>query len=211
MKKVYALNASPRKGWTSEELLDSFIQGIKDTTSEIEVEKVHIYDLDYKGCRSCFACQLKSSEEEICLYRDGAYDLLRGIKTSDGLVFAAPIYYSDLPSQMRALIERLFHSGDAKREIPTSMIYTMNQPEDVSELRFRPHTDRIAEFFRRGFHTEPDELYSCFTLHWNNPEKYKWPMELYERKVEHRETQWPIDLKNAYDAGVRFAGRVLSC
>ena len=149
--KVYALNASPRKGWNCDRLLDRFIEGVKDT---------------------------------------------------------APIYYSEVPSQMRALIERLFHPGDAPHEVPVSMIYTMNQPEDVSELRFRPHTDRIAGTFRSQFHTEPDEYYACFTLHWQNPEDYKWPLELYERKVEYKEKQWPVDLQNCCDAGVRFAGRV---
>jgi multimeric flavodoxin WrbA len=60
--KIYALNASPRKGWNSDEMLASFINGVKEVNPDIEVEKVNIYDLDFKGCRSCFACQLKSTE-----------------------------------------------------------------------------------------------------------------------------------------------------
>ena len=206
--KVYALNASPRKGWNCDQLLDRFIEGVRDTAPEIEVEKVNIYDLDYKGCRSCFACMHKSTENGFCLYRDGAYELLRNIKTGDGLVFSAPIYYSEVPSQMRALIERLFHPGNAPHEIPVTMIYTMNQPEDVSERRFRPHMDGIGGTFRGAFHTEPDEVDAYFTLHWQHPEDYNWPMELYDRKVEYKEKQWPVDLQNCYDAGVRFAGRV---
>ena len=79
--KIYALNASPRKGWNSDEMLDSFIKGVRDTDPDIGIEKVNIYDLDYKGCRSCFACQLKTTESGQCLFRDGAYDLIRGIKS----------------------------------------------------------------------------------------------------------------------------------
>ena len=56
--KVYALNASPRKGWNCDQLLDRFIEGVKDTDPKIEVEKVHLYDLDYLGCRSCLKLSL---------------------------------------------------------------------------------------------------------------------------------------------------------
>ena len=40
--KVYALNASPRKGWNSDEMLDAFIKGVTETNPDIEVEKVNI-------------------------------------------------------------------------------------------------------------------------------------------------------------------------
>ena len=68
--KIYALNASPRKNWNSNEMLDAFIKGVSETNPDIEVEKVNIYDLDFKGCRSCFACQMKSTEDCQCLFHD---------------------------------------------------------------------------------------------------------------------------------------------
>jgi multimeric flavodoxin WrbA len=37
--KIYALNASPRKGWNSDEMLESFINGVKEANPDIEVEK----------------------------------------------------------------------------------------------------------------------------------------------------------------------------
>lgn len=59
----------------------------------------------------------KDTENGHCLFRDGAYDLIRGIKSGAGLVFAPPVYYFDVPSQMRAILERLFYPGNADHEI----------------------------------------------------------------------------------------------
>ena len=28
-----------------------------------ETELINLYDLDYKGCKSCFACQLKNAHD----------------------------------------------------------------------------------------------------------------------------------------------------
>lgn len=208
--KIYALNASPRKGWNCDQVLDSFIKGVKETNPEIEVEKVHIYDLDFKGCRSCFACQMKKTENGHCLFRDGATELIRGIKSGDGLVFASPVYYFDVPSQMRAILERLFYPGNADHEIAVTAIYTTNQKRELVGQFFQRHMDDIAFFFRNEFKTEPEELYVCNTLHWKNPERYNFPMEWYEDKVDNHEKHFPIDLQATYDAGVRMAQRIAS-
>ena len=206
---IYALNASPRKGWNCGEMLDSFISGFSMTAPDIEIEKVNIYDLDFKGCRSCFACQLKSTENGQCLFRDGAYGLIREIKSGDGLVFASPVYYFDVPAQMRAVLERLFYPGEADHEIPVTAIYTMNQKQENMDKYFKHHLDDIAFFFRTQFKTEPEQLYIGNTLHWKNPEKYNFPMEWYTDKSKYRETHQPIDLKKCYDAGVHFAEKII--
>lgn len=206
--KIYALNASPRKNWNSDEMLDAFIKGVSETNPDIEVEKVNIYDLDFKGCRSCFACQMKSTEDGQCLFHDGAYDLLRGIKASDGLVFAAPVYYFDVPAQMRAILERLFYPGECDREIPVAAIYTMNQKKENMDRFFKHHLDDIAFFFRNQFKTEPEQLYVCNTLHWKNPEKYKFPMDWYIDKSEYHDEHFSSALQSCYDAGVKLANKI---
>ena len=67
MKKIYALNGGPRKNWNTDQMLDSFIRGIRETAPEIQVEKLHVYDLDYKGCRGCLGCRMKSTENGQCV------------------------------------------------------------------------------------------------------------------------------------------------
>jgi putative NADPH-quinone reductase len=176
--KLLALNGSPRKGWNSDEMLEAFINGVKEANSDIEVEKVNIYDL------------------------------LRDIKTSDGFVFAAPVYYFDVPSQMRAILERLFYPGESEREIPVATIYTMNQKQENMNKYFKHHLDDIAFFFRNLFKTEPEQIYIYNTLHWKNPEKYQFPMEQYTDKVESRKINKSADWQSCHDAGVRLAKKI---
>ena len=58
--KVMAVNGSPRKCWNTALLLESALEGAASYGAETEL--VHLYDLDYRGCSSCFACKLKQGE-----------------------------------------------------------------------------------------------------------------------------------------------------
>ena len=106
--KALFLNGSPRKNFNTAQMLQKAMDGAKEAGAETEL--INLFDYEFSGCRSCFACQMKSTEDGQYLFHDGAYDLLRGIKDSDGLVFAAPVYYFDVPAGMRAILERLFYS-----------------------------------------------------------------------------------------------------
>lgn len=208
MKKIYAINASPRKGWNSARMLDRFLDGVRSRCEAIEIERIDLYELDFKGCRGCLSCRLKTAQKGFCAYPDGATDLLRGIKTGDGLVFSAPIYYGSVPSQMRGLMERLFYPGKTEKGIPVSMIYTLNQPPENMEKFFRHHLNDIKAQFGGAFRTEPEEVFAFETLHWDHPERYEMPMEFYEKRAARKAEQFPRELQNAFDAGVRFAERV---
>lgn len=55
--KVIAINGSPRKNWNTHKLLNAALEGAKSMGAETEI--IHLYDLNYTGCRSCFACKRK--------------------------------------------------------------------------------------------------------------------------------------------------------
>lgn len=202
--KIVAINGSPRKKWNTAQMLESFLDGIRQADGTAEIERIDVYDLNYKGCRSCFGCQMKTSEKGQCVVRDDLYNVLRSIRSADALVFASPIYYWDVTAQLRALLERLCYPGESDRTIPTAWIYTMNQPREVMESRFRPSLDAIKFFMRTTFHSEPEEVFSFQTLHWERPEKYRFPETLYEQRKQRHGEQFPLDLQNALEAGKRL-------
>lgn len=55
-KKIFIINASPRKNWNTDKMCRGFAQGVKNAGGEAEI--IYLYDIDFKGCRSCFACKL---------------------------------------------------------------------------------------------------------------------------------------------------------
>jgi multimeric flavodoxin WrbA len=60
--KIIAINGSPRKGWNSDRLLLSWIDGVKSVCNDANIKVVNLYDLTFTGCRSCFACKLKDGK-----------------------------------------------------------------------------------------------------------------------------------------------------
>ena len=58
--KAIFVNGSPRKKWNTFKMLESAMNGAQDAGAECEM--VNLYDIDFKGCKSCFACKLKNSK-----------------------------------------------------------------------------------------------------------------------------------------------------
>ncbi len=50
--KVIALNGSPRKNFNTGTLLKKALEGAESEGADTEL--INLYDLDYKGCNSCF-------------------------------------------------------------------------------------------------------------------------------------------------------------
>ncbi len=58
--KVVAINGSPRKKWNTATLLEKVLEGAASEGAETEM--IHLYDLNFKGCTSCFACKVKDGK-----------------------------------------------------------------------------------------------------------------------------------------------------
>lgn len=83
--KVLAINASPRKHANTATLLEHALQGARSAGAQCEL--IHLYDVDFKGCISCFACKRKGSDcHGLCAMRDGLTDVLRTALESDVLL-----------------------------------------------------------------------------------------------------------------------------
>jgi multimeric flavodoxin WrbA len=104
--KVLAINGSPRKKWNTATLLEHALAGAQSKGAETEL--VHLYDLDFKGCTSCFACKLKGGKSYgKCAVRDGLAPVLEKIVDVDALILGSPIYFGNVTGMMRCFMERL--------------------------------------------------------------------------------------------------------
>ena len=78
--KIYAVNGSPRKNHNTAILLQQALAGAKKACpdKEIQTEILHLYDLQYTGCRSCFACKrLGSPSYGSCAVKDDLKPVLQ--------------------------------------------------------------------------------------------------------------------------------------
>jgi len=70
--QVIGINGSPRKQWNTATLVAKALEGAAAQGAQTEL--VHLYDLDFKGCTSCFACKTRGGEELRPLRHEGRSD-----------------------------------------------------------------------------------------------------------------------------------------
>jgi len=178
--KVVAINGSPRKKWNTATLFKHALKGAELAGAETKL--IDLYDLDYKGCMSCFACKLKGGEScGRCAVNDDLDPLLEETRTVDALILGSPIYYGDVTGEMRSFMERLFfqfpiYEPDAAVRQPkkarTAWIYTMNVTEELArqmgyDRMFRGNVALLERFFG------PCESLMCYdTLQFDDYSKY---------------------------------------
>ena len=99
----YIIDGGPRKRYNTAQLLEKAAEGIHDELKgnfddeDINIHQIHLYDLDYKGCKSCFHCKrIGGKYYAQCPIKDDLRDLLPKMKNSDGIIFGSPIYFGEI-------------------------------------------------------------------------------------------------------------------
>ena len=215
MKKIYAINGSPRKNWNTATLLDKALEGAKASNlDEVITERIDLYDLNFTGCRSCFACKrIGGKSYGKCAVQDDLHDVLEKVLKSDGIIIGSPIYYRNITGELHSFLERLMFpytvyssytpntSGIKKPELPIAWIYTMN----VKEKEFqRDHYDRYLELWKRflwGFGRNPEVMYAFNTYQFDDYSKYVSDYFDERDKASYRERQFGVDCDRAFQIG----------
>ena len=212
--KIFAINGSPRKTWNTSKLLQEVLKGAASLGAETEL--IHLYDLDFKGCISCFACKLKGGKSYgKCAMRDGLTPVLEKLAEADAFVLGSPIYFGTVTGEMRSCMERLLFpyfvyaqqpQSLFGRKIPTAMLYTMNISEEMMRtVQYPVHMGANQNYLERIF-GQAETLYACKTLQFEDYDKvvfdYFDPVE----RREKYEKNFPEDCRRAFELGVRLAG-----
>jgi multimeric flavodoxin WrbA len=212
MTKVIAINGSPRKTWNTATLLEHALSGARSVGAETEL--IHLYDLDFKGCTSYFACKLKGGKSYgKCAVQDGLTPLLDRIQNTDALILGSPFYFGTVTGQMRSFMERALFPYLAYTKIPSSLfgrkirtafIYTMNLSEQhMKDYQYTVHINENEAHLTRTFgHTE--SLFSFETLQFKDYSKVVFDYADPEMRKERRRTIFPKDCKKAYELGSRL-------
>jgi multimeric flavodoxin WrbA len=176
---------------------------------EIVVEQFRLYDLDFKGCVSCFACKRVGARLERCALLDGLTPLLDAVADCDGLVIGSPIYLSEVTGLTRAFLERLcfpYLSYDKKpssfpKRIKTGFVYTANAPEDAyGEIGYWDLFRRNGELLERLF-GKSSWVLASETWQFDDYEKYASGMFDAAQRAERHATVFPQDLQRAFELG----------
>jgi len=210
--KLIAVCGSARKQGNTAKMLHQVMEGARSVGAETEI--VHLFDLNYKDCISCYACKLKNSKSfGHCMLNDELKPLLERIEQSDVLVLGSPVYYGNLSGQMRSFTDRLLFqyldyggkgTGPRPKDFKTALIATMNVNDEIYIKRgFRDTLETFSEIMS---HT----LGSCELMPLTNTtlfddySKYVYLMPDKEEKSQRVEKIAAEDMQKAFDLGVRL-------
>ena len=211
--KLMAINGSPRKIWNTATLLKKALKGAASQGAETEL--VHLYDLNFKGCISCFACKIRGGKSYgRCAVKDDLRPILEKIAAADGLILGSPIYFGIVTGEMRSVMERLlfpyFTYTDppqslAPKQMPTGFIYTMNITEELmKEWGYQPLFDNNQRLLQMAFGAS--ETLCCFdTYQFKDYAKVVADRFDPEQKARRRREVFPQDCETALAMGARFA------
>ena len=99
-KNILAFSASPRRGGNSSHLLEAVNEGIVDAGGAVTVFRTH--DMDIAPCTGCGRCATLGR----CVIEDGFQDVFEQVIAADGIVFASPLYFMNVPSRGKVIIDR---------------------------------------------------------------------------------------------------------
>ena len=214
MKKVYAINGSPRRNKNTAQMLDKALEGVKAEFPDAQVERINLFDLNFTSCKSCFACKRKDEKFlRTCALKDDLTPVLEKLKDADALIFGSPIYYRTITGQMHSFYERLFfpymqykegYPTLVEKKISTACIYTMNVDEkEMIEGGYRQNME-LWENFLTWYYSKPLIAYAFNTYQFDDYSKYICETFNEADKAKQREEQFPKDLQNAYELGQKL-------
>lgn len=208
-KQITIIDGGPRKNMNTSAMIKSFAEGAAEGGAQVTVFR--LYDLDFKGCRSCLVCKLKDRKPDVCAYKDGLTEALRAATYADGVVLASPVFFGRVTGQMECFVERLIfpwlsyddHRLTPPRRLPWAAIYTMNDTSD--NLRAL----RSFELLVGGYYGDlPEKVVAFNTYQVNDYDRYAMAAHPREEKELWRAEHWENDLLEAKAAGRRMCEKI---
>ena len=213
--KAIAINGSPRKKWNTATLLERALEGAASEGAETEI--IHLYDLNFKGCISCFACKLKDGKSYgKCAMNDELTPVLEKLKDADAVILGSPIYLGNSTGEMRSFMERyifpfLVYSENPRslypRNIPIGYIYTTGAKEENFDVFGLHKVIELNEGVATRIFGYSESLYSTDTYQFDDYSKYVADRFDPEEKAKRREEVFPKDCEKAFEMGIRFIKR----
>jgi multimeric flavodoxin WrbA len=112
--KVTAFNGSARKNGNTALLVHAVFEELQK--EGIATELIQLAEKSISGCIACYQC-FENKDQHCAVDNDDVNDLVDKMIQSDGIILASPTYFSDVTSEMKALIDRAGMTARANDEM----------------------------------------------------------------------------------------------
>lgn len=106
---LLAIVGSPRKGKSTDTLVDKAIEGAKTKASGASVKKIYLADHRISYCKNCLACRDNKNASPFadCVIRDDMDELRMDVFNSDRLLFGFPLHMGYVSAMLMTFLERI--------------------------------------------------------------------------------------------------------
>jgi multimeric flavodoxin WrbA len=101
--KVLAINGSPRKNGNTGILIGYVLKELEK--EGIMTETILLAGARIRGCTACFKCG-ENLDKECAVKNDPLNGYIEKMLDADGIILASPTYFTDVTTEMKALIDR---------------------------------------------------------------------------------------------------------
>jgi NAD(P)H-dependent FMN reductase len=103
---------SPRKNGTGTQVVREIEKRLKQK-GDVEVEMLHLADMNLQSCRGCFSC-IKLGEDK-CPLRDDRVVIEKKIEEADGIILISPGYVQNVSGLMKNFMDRMAYTNHRPR------------------------------------------------------------------------------------------------
>ena len=211
--KAIAINGSPRKDWNTATLLKKSLEGAASVGAETKL--IHLYDLSFKGCYSCFACKGKGSKlNGCCIINDDLTEILERTISCNILILGSPIYLGNITGEMKSFMERLIFANlsydspgrtSFRGKIQSGFIYTMGLPYEILESFGYQYIFENNKNYLQLLNGHSEYIVSADNYQFDDYSKYSASNFDVKHKATVKKEQFPIDCMNATKLGEKLA------
>jgi multimeric flavodoxin WrbA len=214
MARVIAFNGSPRHDWNTATLLEKALEGACSEGANTDL--VHLYDINFKGCTSCFSCKVRGGKSYgHCAMKDELTPILKRIEEeADAIILGSPIYFGTITGEMKSFMERLMFpyltytnppGSLFPRKIKAGFIYTMNITEQqMKDFGYGWHMGNNERVLSMLFGIA-ESLFSCDTYQFDDYSKVVADRFDPQQKARRRKEVFPLDCEKAFEMGIGLA------
>ena len=171
--RITVLMGSPNTNGSTRMLVDRFVEGAEESGHECEV--IDVCKLSIRPCKGCLRC----GYEGPCAIDDDNGRVRSALLDSDMAVFATPLYYFGMTSQLKAVVDRFcsYNSSLGSRHLRSALLAVAWNSDDWTFESLISHYRTLVRYL--GLKDEGMVLgYGCGTTSMTASSRY--PEEAYE-------------------------------
>jgi len=133
---LLAIVGSPRKGKSTDKLVEKAIEGVKTKNPDCRVKKINLIDYSIQFCRNCLVCRDTKTDAPYaqCMIRDDMDLIKEELLKADALILATPVHAGYVTAVMSTFLERVIWPF-AKPERKILTIHGCPKPRSEKERK----------------------------------------------------------------------------